>query len=142
MVEDEEIRRVLEEYNNVAVVGLSRDPSKDSYKVAKYLKEHGYLIVPVNPFADEILGEKCYQSLLDLPEELQASVEIVDIFRPAQDVPPIVEQAIELRERWGVPHVIWMQQEIVNKEAADLADGAGFVVFMDRCIMKEHIRLM
>ena len=84
----EEIRLVLEKHRTIAVVGLSRDPSKDSYKVAKYLKEHGYRIIPVNPLADEILSEKCYRSLLDMPEMLQAAVEVVEIFRPASEVPP------------------------------------------------------
>ncbi|MFQ6077081.1 MAG: CoA-binding protein, partial [Candidatus Bathyarchaeia archaeon] len=123
-----EVRSILERYRTVAVVGLSRDPSKDSYRVAEYLKERGYGIVPVNPFAEEILGERCYKSLLDMPEDLQKTVEIVDIFRPASDVPPIVDHTIQLRERHGTPAVIWMQLGIVNEEAAERARKAGLRV--------------
>jgi len=139
---DEEIKRMLEEYRTVAVVGLSRNPSKDSYRVAKYLKDQGYDIIPINPFADEIMGEKCYGSLLELPGNLQKAVEIVDVFRPSEDVPPIVEEAIRLRERNGAPHVIWMQLDIVNEEAAERARDAGFKVVMNKCILVEHKRLM
>lgn len=89
MSANEGIRLVLEKYRTVAVVGLSRNPSKDSYGVAKYLKECGYYIIPVNPLADEILGEKCYGSLLDLPEKLNRAVEIVDIFRPPRMYHPL-----------------------------------------------------
>jgi len=136
-----EIRHVLEKYKTIAVVGLSRDPFKDSYIEASYLKEHGYRIVPINPFADEILGEKCYKSLLDLPEELQKSVEVVNIFRPASDVPPIVDQAIQLKKMYGTLHVVWMQLGIVNEEAAERARNSGLTVIMDRCMMVEHRRL-
>jgi predicted CoA-binding protein len=136
-----EIHEVLRKYHFVAVVGLSRDPSKDSHIVAKYLLKHGFEIVCINPFADEIFGQKCYPILTDIPEELQSKVEIVDIFRPSQDVPQIVEKAIELRRKWGSPHVIWMQQGIVNEDAAEVARKVGFKVFMDLCIMNEHILL-
>jgi len=142
MKKHEEIRFVLEKYRNVAVVGLSRDAGKDSYNVAKYMKENGYRIIPINPFADEILGEECFESLLDLPEELQNIVEVVDIFRPARDVSPIVKQAIQLRNRNGTPYVIWMQLGIVNNEAADLASDAGMIVIMNRCMMTEHRRIV
>lgn len=142
MKKNEEIRFVLEKYRNVAVIGLSRDAGKDSYNVAKYLKENGYRIIPINPFADEILGEKCFESLLDLPEELQKTVEVVDIFRPARDVPPIVKQAIQLRKSNVTPHVIWMQLGIVNNEAADLARDAGMIVIMNRCMMIEHRKMV
>jgi hypothetical protein len=84
------------------------DPSKDSYRVATYLKIQGFRIVPINPFADEILGEKSYKSLLELPQDIQKSLEIVDIFRPSQEVLSIVEQAIKLKSAYGRPHVVWM----------------------------------
>jgi hypothetical protein len=90
------------------VVGLSKDPEKMRYKVSDYLKQHGFLIVPVNPFVDEVLGEKCYKSLLDIPVEIQKTIDIVDIFRKAEDVPPIVEQVIELKNKVGRPFVVWM----------------------------------
>ena len=133
----EEIRSILEKYKTIAVVGLSKDPAKDSHKVAKYLKTKGDRIIPINPSADVILGEKCYKSLLDVPE----TIEIVDIFRPAKDVPPIVDQAIELKRRLGNPRVIWMQLGIVNEEAAKRARNANLTVVMDKCMMKEHKRL-
>ena len=121
----------------MAVVGLSRNPAKASYRVANYLQSVGYHIIPVNPFVDEILGEKSYKSLLDVPE----AIEIVDIFRPSEDVPSIVEEAIKLKNRLGTPKVIWMQLGIVNEEAARRAKAAGFKVVMDRCMMVEHRRL-
>jgi len=133
----EEIKSILERYKTVAVVGLSKDPAKDSHRVAKYLKTKGYHIIPVNPSADVILGEKCYKSLLDVPEIM----EIVNIFRPAEDVPPIVDQAIELKRRLGNPRVIWMQLGIVNEGAAKRAREAGLAVVMDKCMMIERKRL-
>ena len=141
MSEIETIRNVLEKYRTVAVVGVSRDSRKDSYIVAEYLKSKGYDVIPINPFADEILGEKCYKSLQDIPEDSQKKVEVVDIFRPSQDVPPIVDQAIELRKKHGKPDVIWMQLGIVNEEAAKCAGEAGFRVVMNKCMMVEHGRL-
>ncbi|MGB9660358.1 MAG: CoA-binding protein [Nitrososphaerales archaeon] len=121
----------------MAVVGLSRDPKKDSHEVAEYLKSRGYRIIPINPFAKEILGEKCYKSLLDLPDDMKKSIEIVDIFRPSEDVLPIVEQALQLRRKYGRPFVIWMQLGIVNEDAANIAKEAGMKVIMDKCIMIE-----
>ena len=134
---EEEIRLVLKACRTVAVVGLSRNPAKDSYQVARYLQSVGYRVIPVNPFADEILGEKCYRSLLDIPE----TIEVVDIFRPSEDVSAIVEEAIELKNKLETPKVIWMQLGIVNEEAAGRAMEAGFMVVMDRCMMVEHRRL-
>ena len=133
----EEIKSVLETYRTVAIVGLSRDPDKASYRVARYLQSVGYRIIPVNPFADEILGEKCYKSLLEVPE----TIDIVDIFRPSEDVPAIVDEAITIKNRVGSPNVIWMQLGIVNEEAAKRAREAGFTVVVDRCMMIEHRRL-
>ncbi len=130
--------RILERYKTVAVVGLSRDPEKASHRVADYLQKHGYRILPVNPAVDVVLGEKAYKSLLDMSSEIQKSIEVVDIFRPAKDVPPIVEQAIELKQQHGVPHVVWMQLGIVNHEAAQKAQKAGLTVVMDKCMMQEH----
>jgi predicted CoA-binding protein len=135
-----EIREILTKYKTIAVVGLSRDPDKDSYRVSAYLKKHGFCIIPVNPFADEVLGEKSYKSLLDIQAEIQKSIEIVDIFRSAKDVPPIVEQAVKLKEMHGKPYVVWMQLGIVNEQAAETAKKAGLAVVMDKCMMVEHKR--
>lgn len=141
MSKNEAIRKILETYRTVAVIGLSRDQQKDSYKVAEYLKSKGYKIVPINPFADEILGEKCYKSLVDMPESLQKTIEIVNIFRPSKDVPSIVDEAVRLRKKHKKPHVIWMQLGIINEEAAKRAAEAGFKIIMDKCMMIEHGRL-
>jgi predicted CoA-binding protein len=136
-----QIKEILKKYKVIAVVGLSKEPGKDSHRVSAYLKQHGYRIIPVNPFADEVLGEKSYKNLLDIPPEIQKTIEIVDIFRPAKDVPLIVEQAIKLRALYGKPFVVWMQLGIVNEQAAEAARRAGLIVVMDKCLMVEHHRL-
>jgi predicted CoA-binding protein len=138
---EEVIREILTRYKTVAVLGVSRDPSKDSRRVAEYLKNRGFHVIPVNPFIDEALGEKAYKSLLDVPDGVQKTIEIVDIFRPSVDVPPIVEQAIQLRNRHGKPYVVWMQLGIINAQAAEMAKDAGLTVIMDHCMMREHGRL-
>ena len=135
-----EIKEILTKYKTVAVVGLSREPDKDSYRVSAYLKEHGFRIIPVNPFADEVLGEKSYKSLLGIPTEIQRTIEVIDIFRPAKDVPPIVDQAVKLKEMHGKPIVVWMQLGIVNEQAAETAKQAGLTVVMNKCMMVEHER--
>lgn len=137
----DDTREILTKYKTVAVVGLSQNPSKDSYRVAEYLKNHGFRIVPINPFTDEVLDVKSYKSLLDMPVEIQKTLEIVDIFRPSAEVLPIVEQAIKLKRMHGVPHVVWMQLEIINEQAAETARNAGLTVVMNNCMMREHKRL-
>ena len=133
-----EIRKILKENKTIAVVGLSRYPEKESREVASYLKENGYKIIPVNPYANKILGEKSYANLLEIPLDIQKQIEIVDIFRPAKDVAPIVDQAIKIRKKFGIPHVIWMQKGIVNEQVANTARNAGLTVVMDKCIKQEH----
>lgn len=137
----QEIKKILDECKTIAVVGLSREPEKDSYQVAAYMKKHGYRIIPVNPFADEVLGEKSYKSLLEIPVEIQKEIDIVDVFRQSEDVPPVVEQAVKLHRSYGKPDVVWMQLGIVNNEAAKVAREEGMTVVMNRCIMQEHHRL-
>lgn len=137
----DEIEKTLIQYRTVAVVGLSADPSKYSNVVAKFLQSHGWHIIPVNPNAEEVLGAKSYKSLIDLPESVQKEVEVVDIFRRSEDVPPIVDQAIQLKERSGKPYVVWMQLGIVNEEAAARARKAGLTVVMDKCMKVETQRL-
>jgi predicted CoA-binding protein len=136
-----EIKEILTNYRTIAVVGLSREPGKASHRVSAYLKEHGFRIVPVNPFADKLLGEKSNKSLLDMPPEIQKTIEVVDVFRPSEDVPAIVEQAVKLKEKYGKLRVVWMQLGIVNEQAAEVAEKAGLTVVMDKCIMVEHRRL-
>ena len=128
----DDIKRILTENKTIAVVGLSSTWNRPSHFAAKYMKYHGYKIIPVNPRYDEILGVKSYKSLLEIPEP----VDIVDIFRRSQDVPPIVEDAIKIGAK-----VVWMQLTVVNEEAAQLAKDAGLEVVMDRCVKIEHGRL-
>ena len=132
-----EIKSILETCRTIAVVGLSRDPAKASHGVAQYLQSAGYRVIPINPFVDQVLGETAYKSLLEVPE----AIDVVDIFRPSEAVPAIVEEAIHLKNKLGSPKVIWMQLGIVNQEAAGRAKKAGFTVVMDRCMMIEHKRL-
>jgi hypothetical protein len=138
---DEKTKEILMRYKTVAVLGLSRDSSKDSYRVAEYLKNHGFRIIPVNPFVNEVLGEKSYKSLLDMPAETQKTIEIVDIFRPSADVISIVKQVVQLKRLYDVPFVVWMQLGIINEQAAEMARKAGLIVLMDKCMMQEHRRL-
>jgi len=134
-----QISGILKKYSVIAVVGLSADSEKDSYRVSAYLQEQGYRIIPVNPFIDEVLGEKSYPSLLEIPAEIQKTIEIVDVFRQSKDVLPIVEQAVKLKQQFGRPFVVWMQLGIVNEQAAEKARCAGLVVVMDKCLMVEHL---
>jgi len=136
------LKEILTRYRTVAVVGVSRDSSKDSYRMAEYLKKHGFRIVPINPFADEVLGEKSYKSLLDMPANVQKTLEIVDVFRPSAEVLPVVEQAVQLKKLYGVPYVVWMQLGIINAQAAEKARKVGLIVVMDKCMMQEHRRLL
>ncbi|HVP16850.1 MAG TPA: CoA-binding protein [candidate division Zixibacteria bacterium] len=137
----DDVKEILTKYKTVAVVGASRDPSKDSNRVAKYLQSQGFRIIPVNPTADEILGEKCYKSLLEMPADIQKTIDIVDVFRPSSDTPDIVEQAVKLKERYDKPYVVWMQLGIINEQAAETARQAGMTVVMNRCMKQEHSKL-
>jgi len=131
-VDDSEVRRILTTIRTIAVVGCSKDPAKDAHRVPKYMQMAGYRIIPVNPTADVILGEKAYPSLDAVPVPYDA----VDIFRPSVDVPPIVDQAIR-----GPAKVIWMQLGIRHEDAAKKAQAAGKTVVQDRCMMRDHARL-
>ncbi len=123
------ITKILRESRRIAVVGLSPKPNRPSYRVATYLIQVGYEVIPVNPGQEEILGLKCYPDLVSIHK----SVDIVDIFRRASDVPPIVDSAIVIGAK-----VVWMQSGIVNEDAACKAGAAGLAVVMNRCIMVEH----
>jgi uncharacterized protein len=126
---EEDIEEILDSCRTIAVVGLSDDPSRPSYRVARYMKDHGYKIVPVNPNSKEILSEVCYPNLASL----ERGVDLVDIFRRSDAVTDIVDEAIKMGAK-----VIWMQEGVVNEEAAARARQAGLKVVMDKCIMKEH----
>ena len=123
---------ILNSSRVVAVVGLSSRPDRPSHRVASYLKEQGYQVVPVNPGEKEILGEVCYPDLSSIP----VPVDVVDIFRRSEDVPPIVEEAIQVGAK-----AVWMQEGVVNEVAASRASGAGLRVVMNRCMRKEHMKL-
>ena len=129
----QEMKDLLQNSKNIAIVGLSNKPERDSYMVAEYLKKHGYRIFPVNPGIKEVLGEKAYPSLSAIPE----SIDIVNIFRRSSDVPPIINEAIPLR-----PKAVWLQLGVVNEDAAQAATAAGLSVVMDRCIKVDHYRLL
>jgi len=124
----EEVRRILSTSKNVAVIGLSDNPDRDSHRVAAYLQQHGYRIIPVNPKVTTVLGEPAYPRLRDVP----VPVDVVDIFRKPDAVPEIVEDAIALGAR-----VIWMQEGIAHNAAADRARAAGLTVVMNKCMLKE-----
>lgn len=128
----EEIRKILTQYKTVAVVGISDKPERPSFHVASYLKEKGYRVIPVNPKFAQVLGEKAYANLAAIPGE----VEIVDIFRNAEDAGLVVDEAIAKKAK-----VIWMQEGIVNNAAADRARAAGLQVVMNKCMLKEVAKL-
>ena len=128
----EKIKDILSESKKIAIVGLSPKEDRDSNKVAKYLLQNGYEIVPVNPGQNQILGQKCYPSL----EEIPFSVDVADLFLNPARVPPVVDQAIKK----GLD-VIWMQLGVIHNEAAQKARDAGITVVMDRCIKQEHEKL-
>ena len=124
--------KILRTYNKIAVVGLSAKPDRPSNGVARYLKEQGYTIIPVNTYAKEILGETCYPDLSSIP----VHVDVVDIFRRPDAVIPIVKEAIKIGAK-----AVWMQEGVINEEAAALAKDAGLLVVMDKCMFKEHKKL-
>jgi uncharacterized protein len=126
------LRRILRESRVIAVVGLSADWFRPSYFAAKYMQEHGYRVIPVNPKYDSVLGEKCYRSLREIPER----VDIVDIFRKTADVMPIADDAIAIRAK-----VLWQQLGVRNEGAAAKARAAGLEAVLDRCVKIEHGRL-
>ncbi|MEA1958845.1 MAG: CoA-binding protein [Chloroflexota bacterium] len=127
------IGKILVNFHNIAVVGLSSNKQRPSYGVGRYMKEHGYRIIPVNPKEEMILGERCYPSLLSIDEQ----VDIVDVFRRSEEVADVVDEAIRIGAK-----VVWMQEDVVNEEAASMARDAGIEVVMDKCIKKEHQRLV
>ena len=126
------LRRILTQYRRIAMVGLSADWSRPSNFVAKYLREHDFDVIPVNPRYDEILGQKCYPDLAAIP----TPVDIVDLFQKAERIPPFVDAAIDMNAA-----IVWMQLGIVHESAADKARAAGLTVVMDRCMKIEYARL-
>ena len=132
MNNDQEMREILLFANTVASVGVSSNDEKESYWIVFFLKEQGYRMIPVNPTATEIFGEKAYASLSDIPDK----IDVVQVFRRPEDVPPVVEEAIKIGAK-----VVWMQEGIVNEEAAKMARDAGLKVVMNACMRATHKRL-
>ncbi len=127
------IRRILSQCRTIAVVGLSANWYRPSYFAGKYMQEHGYRIIPVNPNYERILGERCYPTLASIPEP----VDIVDCFRRSEDMPPLAREAVAIGAK-----VVWMQLGIENIEAARVAEEAGLDVVMNRCVKIEHARIL
>ncbi len=131
--DDATLAEMLRAVRTVATVGVSSSEDKPSYAIFRYLKAHGYNMIPVNPTAPTIQGTKSYPDLMSVPEK----VEVVQVFRRPEEVPPVVEQAIQIGAK-----VVWMQEGVINEAAAQRAEGAGLKVVMDRCMMKTHMRLL
>lgn len=133
MTNDQMMKEILLSAGTIASVGLSSNQEKESYGIASYLKEQGYRVIPVNPTAAEILGEKVYPDLSSIPE----TVDVVQIFRKSEDVPPVVDEAIKIGAK-----VVWMQEGIAHEEAAQKARAAGLQVVMNACMRATHRRLI
>ena len=131
---DAELRSILGDARTVAVVGLSSRPDRDSYEIAEYLQRKGYRIVPVNPNEGEVLGEKAYPTILEVPPDVR--IDVVDVFRRAADTPPIAEEAVKVGAK-----VLWLQDGIANDEARRIAEEAGITVIMGVCIRRTSKRL-
>ncbi|SFR47361.1 hypothetical protein SAMN04487947_1843 [Halogeometricum rufum] len=139
MVTDEELREILSA-DTVAVVGCSTTPGKAAHDIPAYLQNHGYRVIPVNPFADEILGETAYDSLSDVPAD--AGVDVVDVFRPSEEAGDIAEAAVERHESVGDVGSVWLQLGITNDDAKRRVREAGLAFVQDKCMKVEHSRLL
>ena len=126
------IRRILDECRTIAVVGLSSKETRPSHGVAAYMRRHGFRIIPVNPNEVEVLGEKAYASLIDVPEK----IDLVDVFRKSEEAGAAVDEAIAVGAK-----AVWLQEGVIDQAAAQHALDAGLLVVMDRCWLKEHVRL-
>ena len=127
----ETIERVLDECRTIAVVGLSSNPSRPSNSVSSYMRRHGYTVIPVNPNETEVFGERAYPSLAEVP----VNIDLVDIFRRSEKAGAAVDQAIAINAK-----AVWLQEGVIDQEAAQRASEAGLLVVMDRCWLKEHVR--
>jgi len=134
ITDDEPLKEILESTNTIAVVGCSSTPGKDAHDIPKYLREVGYDVIPINPFAAEIFGRDAYDSLADVPDK----IDVVDVFRPSEEVPGIVDGALDREEG----PLIWLQLGITHDGAIQKAEEAGYRVVADRCLKVEHQRLL
>jgi predicted CoA-binding protein len=133
-MKDKELKEMFKDCKTVAVVGISPKDDRPSYGVAAFLQSKGYRIIPVRPNGDVILGEKVYHTLMEIPKEID--IDVVDIFRKSEEVPPVVGEAIQRKAK-----VIWMQEGVIHQGAREEAEKEGLKVVMDRCMKKEHQRL-
>lgn len=129
---------VLGRYRVVAVVGASKSPEKEAFTVPAYLKAHGFTVIPINPTTDSIDGSKAYPSLGELPADLAGTVEVVDVFRPSEELPRVAAQAAEMKKGTGRPFVFWAQLGLENEEAKKILDAAGIKFVMNRCMRTAH----
>ena len=123
---------------NIAVIGLSKNNTKDSYRISQYMESSGYQIIPINPTADFIMNKKAFPSLLELPKNVVKDLDIVNIFRKSEHVLPIIKECIEIKKKYDNLNAIWMQIGIQNNKAAALLNGTGLNLIMNKCIMIEH----
>ncbi len=138
--EEERIRQILLKYKNIAVVGMSKNPQKPARKVPKYLMAHGYNIIPVNPTMEKTLGRKVYPSIADIPPDVK--IDLVEVFRPSEQTPEIVRQVVERKKKVGDVKAVWLQEGIKHPESRRLAEEAGLEYVEDKCMYKEHKRLI
>ena len=129
---------VLRKSKTIAVVGASRNEGKEAYSVPRYLKDRGYRIIPINPSAQEILEEKAYPSLLELPEQVGREVDVVEVFRPSSELPQVALQAVEMKKRFGRPYFFWAQLGLENEEAKKILEGSGIQYVMNACMRTVH----
>jgi len=129
---------VVNKYRFVAVVGASKSPDKEAFTVPQYLQRHGFKIIPVNPTADSIHGEKAFPALGAIPEDIAKKVEVVEVFRPSEELTQVAAQVVEMKKRTGHPYVFWAQQGIENEEAKGILGAAGVDYVMDACMRTVH----
>ena len=132
---------VMKNYRYIAVVGASKNPEKDANTVPAFLRDRGYTIVPVNPTSDSILGLRSYPTLADLPEDIARKVEVVDVFRPSEELPQVARQVADMKRKTGRPYVFWGQLGLENDEAKEILSEAKVDYVMDKCMRVEHRRM-
>jgi len=129
---------VMRKYRVIAVVGASKNPEKEANSVPAYLQDHGYTIIPVNPTTNAVNGQKSYPTLADIPDELAKKVEVVDVFRPSEELPAVAKQVVDMKKRTGRPFVFWGQLNLENEEAKKILSDAKVDYVMDKCMRVEH----
>ena len=129
---------VLRTYRVIAVFGASKSPEKEAYTVPEFMKGRGYTIVPVNPTADTIHGERAYHSLEEIPPDVASKVEVVEVFRPSEELPDVAKKVVEMKQRTGRPFVFWAQLALENEEAKKILTDAGIPYVMDKCMRIEQ----